>query len=129
MASETLTPNIGLQVPAFNQPSWQVPLNYDLNLLDLMLGGVIPMPALANFVITNIGAQIAANTVQETPAGVVPGNSYTLSQTPALILGFYWNGVFQRPGGLDYTLTGKTITMNTATYASDVVWVIYLKAS
>lgn len=127
MPSETTTPNIGLQVPAFNQSNWQVPLNYDLNLLDLMLGGVIPMPALANFIITSIGAQIAAVTVQETPTGVVPGNAYTLSFVPSLILGFYWNGVFQRPG-IDYTVAGAVITMtNSATATLDTVFAVYLK--
>ena len=42
--STTVTPNIGLQVPAFNQPNWQVPLNYDLNRLDLLLSGNLPLP-------------------------------------------------------------------------------------
>lgn len=127
MPSETTTPNIGLQVPAFNQSNWQVPLNFDLNLLDLMLGGVIPMPALANFIITNIGAQIATVTVQETPAGIVPGNAYTLSFVPSLVLGFYWNGIFQRPG-IDYTVAGAVITMtNSATAPLDTVFVVYLK--
>jgi hypothetical protein len=129
MASETSTPNIGLQVPAYNQSNWQVPINYDLNLLDLMLGGIIPIPALANFVITNIGAQIAAVAVSETPSGVVPGTVYTLSQTPAFVIAFYWNGIFQRPA-LDYTLSGAVITMtNNSTNTSDNVYVVYLAAS
>lgn len=127
MGAETVTPNIGLQVPAFNQSNWQVPTNFNWNLLDLMLGGIIPMPALADFVITNIGTQIAAAFVNETPSGVVPGNSYTLSFTPAVIIAFCWNGIVQRPNGLDYTLTGSVITMNTATSAGDSVYVIYLK--
>ena len=127
MPSETTTPNIGLQVPAFNQSNWQVPLNFDLNLLDLMLGGVIPMPALANFVISNIGAQIAAVAVTETPAGVIPGNAYTLSFVPSIILAFYWNGIFQRPV-LDYTLVGAVVTLTTSSTAlGDTVYVVYLK--
>jgi hypothetical protein len=126
MASETTTPNIGLQIPAFNQPNWQVPINYDLNLLDLMLGGVIPMPALADFIITNLGAQIAANAVSETPAGVVPGNAYTCSQVPNFIFGFYWNGILQRDG-IDFTLSGAVITMtSSATSSGDTVYVKYI---
>jgi len=126
MASETTTPNIGLQVPANNQPNWQVPINYDLNLLDLMLGGIIPMPALADFIITNLGAQIAANAVTETPAGVIPGNSYTCSQVPNFIFGFYWNGILQRDG-IDFTLSGAVITMtNNATATGDNVYVKYI---
>lgn len=128
MGAETVTPNIGLQVPAFNQSNWQVPLNFDLNLLDLMLGGIIPMPALADFIITNIGIQIAAVFVNETPTGVVPGNSYVLTHAPAVVFGFYWNGILQRPNGLDYTLAGSTVTMNTSTSSGDVVWVVYLKS-
>lgn len=127
MASETSTPNIGLQVPAYNQPNWQVPINYDLNLLDLMLGGIIPMPALANFIITNIGAQIAAVSVSETPTGVVPGNVYTLSFAPAFLIAFYWNGVFQRPG-VDYTVSGAVVTMtSSSTSTGDNVFAVYLK--
>jgi len=126
MASETTTPNIGLQVPAYNQPNWNVPLVYDLNLLDQMLGGVIPMPALADFVITNLGVQIAANAVTETPAGVVPGNVYTCSKMPNFIFGFYRNGVFQRPG-LDYSLAGPVITMiGSSTASGDTVFVVYI---
>lgn len=125
MAGETVTPNIGLQVPGFNQPNWQVPLNFDLNLLDLMLGGVIPMPALADFVITNLGAQIAANAVNAAPTGVIPGNSYTLSKVPNYIFGFYWNGVFQRPG-VDYTVTGAVVTMVSSTASGDVVWCTFI---
>lgn len=114
-------------MPAFDQSSWQVPLNYDLNLLDLMLGGIIPMPALANFIITNLGAQIAANSVQETPAGVIPGNAYTLTYTPSFIFAFYWNGVFQRPG-LDYTIAGRVLTLvSAATSTGDNVFAVYMK--
>jgi hypothetical protein len=97
LASETLTPNIQLQVPAYNQPNWQVPINYDLNLLDLMLGGIVPMPALANFIISNIGTQIAAVGVSEAPAGVIPGNAYTLSYAPAFILAFTTTAFFNVP--------------------------------
>lgn len=126
MAAETTTPNINLQVPAYNQPNWQVPTNYNWNLLDLMLGGIIPMPALANFVITNLGAQIASNAVNEVPSGVVPGNAYTLSKTPNFIFGFYWNGIFQRPGA-DYTVTGAVITLTVgATVSGDNVFVVYI---
>jgi len=127
MASETTTPNIGLQVPGFNQPNWQVPTNYNWNLLDLMLGGIIPMPALADFVITNLGAQIAANAKSVAPTGVVPGNAYTLPTVPNFIFGFYWNGVLQRPT-VDYTLSGAVVTFTgtTATSTGDNVWVVYI---
>jgi len=47
-AQTTVTPNIGLQVPAFNQPNWQVPLNYDLNRLDLLLSGNLVLPPITS---------------------------------------------------------------------------------
>jgi hypothetical protein len=126
MASETTTPNIGLQVPAYNQANWQVPIIFDLNLLDQMLGGVIPMPALAGFIITNLGVQVAAVAVSETPTGVIPGNVYTCSQAPHFIFGFYRNGIFQRPG-LDYSLLGAVITMiGSSTSSGDTVFVVYI---
>lgn len=47
MAGETTTPNIGLQVPAFNQGNWQVPTNYDWALIDSIFGPDGPqVPAL-----------------------------------------------------------------------------------
>jgi hypothetical protein len=129
MASETATPNIGLQIPAFDQGNWQVPTNYNWNLLDLIFGGEVTVPALAvtNFIITNIGLQMANSFVTEVPAGVVPGNSYTLANVPTVLFGFYWNGIFQRPG-LDYTLSGATITFTvSATSAGDTVYAVYMK--
>lgn len=43
-AQTTLTPNVSLQIPSFQQTNWQVPLNYDLSLLDQILGGVQTLP-------------------------------------------------------------------------------------
>lgn len=129
MASETLTPNVGFQIPAFNQPNWQVPINYDINLLDLIFGGQFTIPALsvANFIITNIGQQIANSFVAEQPTGVIPGNAYTLSYPPSVIFGFYWNGVLQVPG-VDYNIVGQLITfISAATTTGDVVFALYMK--
>ena len=129
MASETTTPNIGLQIPAFNQPNWQVPTNFNWNLLDLIFGGEVTVPALSvtNFIIANIGIQLANSFVTEAPTGVIPGNAYTLSHTPSVLFGFYWNGIFQRPG-LDYTLLANVITMiSSATSSGDNVYAVYLK--
>lgn len=129
MANETSTPNIGLQIPAFNQPNWQVPTNFNWNLLDLIFGGEVTVPALsvADFVIANIGIQISHSFVTETPAGIIPGNAYTLSFPPTVLFGFYWNGIYQRPV-LDYTLSGTLITMlGRATGIGDNVYAVYLK--
>ena len=40
----TSTPNIGLQLPAYNSTSWQVPIYYDFQTLDSMFGGLTPVP-------------------------------------------------------------------------------------
>ena len=53
--SVTLTPNIQLQVPAYNQSNWQVPLNYDLNRLDLLLSSNMALPNLS--ITGNVTAQ------------------------------------------------------------------------
>jgi hypothetical protein len=129
MAGETSTPNIGLQIPAFNQPNWQVPTNYNWNLLDQIFGGEVTVPGLsvADFIIANIGLQIANSFIKEVPTGVIPGNVYTLANTPSVLYGFYWNGIFQRPG-IDYTLSGNAITLTSgATVAGDTVYAVYNK--
>jgi hypothetical protein len=134
LASETITPNIGLQIPAFNQANWQVPTNYNWNLLDQIFGGEIQVPALDVGVITisNIAAIIAPSFVAETPSGVIPGNAYTLTYVPVVMLGFYVNGIFQRPG-LDYTLggaNGNLVTLtNPTTQVTDTVFAIYLQGT
>lgn len=50
----------------------------------------------------------------ETPGGAINGSNlvYTLlhSPAPAISLLLFKNGVLQRPGGVDYTLAGSTIT-------------------
>lgn len=52
----------------------------------------------------------------ETPTGALTGTSFTLAHTPSpsgsLIL--MKNGLIVSPGGVDYTISGATITMGTA---------------
>lgn len=63
LAQTTLTPNISLQVPAYQQTNWQVPLNFDLNLLDSILGGVQTLPAgTATPAVNVFGTFVTANT-------------------------------------------------------------------
>ena len=45
-AAQTITPNIGLQVPAYNQLNYGTLLNYDLNKIDLLLSGNGLLPAI-----------------------------------------------------------------------------------
>ena len=129
MAGETTTPNVGLQVPSYAQGNWQVPTNYNWNLLDLIFGGEVQIPALdvLDFTIGNIGSQLATVFVNEQPAGAVPGTVYTLNYTPALILGVFYNGLLQRPS-VDYTTLGAVITLGFSTVIGDVVYALYFKA-
>jgi hypothetical protein len=127
MPSATTTPNIGLQVAGFDQPNWQVPTNFNWNLLDLIFGGEITVPALSvtELTVGNLGALFAASLVSETPAGSVPGTTFTLSYAPGCVLGVYWNGLLLRPT-LDYTIAGLTITtINSVT--SGWVYAVYLR--
>lgn len=41
IAQTTSTPNIGLQIPAAGSTNWNLPLNFNFNLLDQLLGGLI----------------------------------------------------------------------------------------
>jgi hypothetical protein len=128
MAGETTTPNIGLQVPAFNQPNWQVPINFDLNQLDLIFGGTVQVPALnvISLTVSSVGALLAAGFIPEVPAGAVPGTLYTTTFLPGLFLALFLNGIFQLPG-TSYSIVGQNITMVNATIAGDVLYVLYFK--
>lgn len=132
MAGETTTPNIGLQVPGFDQANWQVPTNYNWALLDKIFGGEVEVPALfvdmltvGTFIIANFTAQFAAAFVSEVPAGTAPTTTYTCSFIPGVILAVYKNGVFQQPG-LDYNMSGNQIVFVAATTTGDKVYVTYL---
>ena len=129
MAGETTTPNIGLQIAAFDQSNWQVPTNYNWNLLDLIFGGEVQVPALDVGTLTvasGIGALLASAYVAETPSGAVPGTVYTLSYTPGLVLAVCYNGSVLR-AGVDYTVVGAVVTLGFSTSAGDSVYALYFK--
>jgi len=71
MPSETTTPNIGLQVAAFDQSNWQVPTNYNWNLLDLLLSGNAALPALLISGDLMVDGSIIGNVPGTIPAGLV----------------------------------------------------------
>jgi hypothetical protein len=124
MAAETTTPNIGLQVPGFNQANWQVPTNFNWNLLDLIFGGNMQVPALSVGVLTAANLNFSILLAQEVPAGAVPGTVYTLSQVPQVMVAFVYNGAVQRLN-IDYTISGAVVTLNFSTVAGDTVYAIY----
>lgn len=122
----TVTPNIGLQIPAFNQANWQVPTNYNWDLLDQIFGGLVTVPALSvtNLTAANIAASLLPLFNAVTPSGNVPGSVYTLPSAPSFIVGVYYNGLLQRPV-TDYTVTGSTVTLAFSTVSGDNVFVVY----
>ena len=128
MPSETTTPNIGLQIAAFDQANWQVPTNYNWNRLDLIFGGEITVPALSVGVLTagNAGNFVLPPSTAEEPTGAVPGMVYTLSRvpTPAVMLQFTVNGLLLRYG-VDYGVTGNLVTLATPTNLGDNVYAAY----
>lgn len=125
----TLTPNVGLQIPDLNQPNWQVPINYDLNRLDLIFGGEITVPALSVGTLTfttaaGLASLLISSLLQEQPTGSVPGSVYTTSRVIGFPLSFTVNGLAQR-FGIDYTVSGNTLTTNFTTTAGDKLWLVY----
>ena|ERR1700687_1096902 len=68
---------------------------------------------------------------EEIPSGAMPGTSFTLAYppNPAKSLFLVWNGLVLKPDGVDYTLSGSSITtvktIGTATGDSFICWYRY----
>ena len=73
-AQVTPTPNIGLEIPAAGSQNWNLPLNYNFNLLDLLLGGVNPLPNGLTAPYFNVTTGIKIN-------GSYGTNNYVLTST------------------------------------------------
>lgn len=131
--STTVTPNVGLQIPAFNQGNWNVPFNYNWNLLDLIFGGTVVVPAMHITVLTadNMNALVGGLVTSEVPSGAQPGSTFTLSNNAQSMLLICVNGIVQRGAGVspDYTVAGKTVTFNYTIGATDVVTAVYIKGA
>jgi hypothetical protein len=132
MPSEYTTPNIGLQVPFYGQGNWNVPIQYDLNLLDLICGGAVRVPAMHIGVLTadNISGVYLPPSIAETPSGAVPGSVYTLSHTPnpVAMLSFQVNGRILRVN-IDCTVLGNIVTLNNPTPNEAIVYAQYFYSS
>jgi hypothetical protein len=87
-AQQTVTPNIQLQVPAYQQTNWQVPIDYDLSALDALLGGAPILPTGTTPSITQAGVWITANTSATVISNFVgTSNGAFTGQTIRLICG------------------------------------------
>lgn len=71
---------------------------------------------------------VAGLATRETPSGTINGSntSFTLANTPVSgTESVYLNGVLQEPGGIDYTISGGTITYATAPASGDQLRATY----
>ena len=74
--------------------------------------GGAAQPTFRALVSADIPGGAATFADEEIPSGATPGTSFTLahSPSPAASLLLFWNGLLQKPGGVDYTLAGAAIT-------------------
>lgn len=98
-----------------------VTLSSNISSIDLVGAGVSGT-ALGDNITATIpgggGANRTSRTV--TPSGTINGQNkdFTLTDTPDTdSLHLYLNGMYQTPGGVDYTLSGVTITYINAPFA------------
>lgn len=77
---------------------------------------------------TNLGSGFPGNLSSPiTPTGLVNGVNaiYTLPTVPGLIVLIFRNGLLQKGGGVDYTLSGTTITFIVAPLSGDSLLAVY----
>jgi hypothetical protein len=79
-----------------------------------------------NLTINNVGGLLATAFVNETASGAVPGNTYTLSYAPTLLLASCYNGAIMRRG-IDYNITGAVITLTFTTGSGDTIYALYFR--
>jgi hypothetical protein len=90
----TTTPNIGLEIPLGGTPNWNIPLNYNFNLLDQLIGGTQQNP----------GVGLSLKPLFGTGAPAVPctvnnqGQQYFDTSTSPFT-GYVCNGLVWSPSG------------------------------
>ena len=75
-----------------------------------------------------INDNFATPAYNETPTGSIDGSNkdFTLANTPAThSLQVFLNGMYQTPGGEDYTLSGLTITFVSAPLTGSILRAFY----
>jgi hypothetical protein len=75
-----------------------------------------------------VGFALQSSVHGEVPAGTTPGTVYTLSAQPPgdTLSTLTKNGEYLRPGGVDYTLSGLTITLTAPTTLGDQLYATWL---
>jgi hypothetical protein len=77
------------------------------------------------------GSALSLDVRRETPAGAVDGanTAFTLATAPMASGEFVFkNGVLQHPAGVDYTLSGTTVTFTVAPAGGSILWAVYFAA-
>lgn len=75
-----------------------------------------------------VGFALESSVHGEVPAGAIPGSSYTLSAQPPgdTLSTLTKNGEYLRPGGVDYVLSGVSITLMVPTVGGDQLYATWL---
>lgn len=100
--------------------------DYTLSGGNLLLTFTTDAPNPENPGLSAVYLVMAGTLTVEQPSGAYPGTVYTLGTAPGggVLAGLYYDGLFQRPG-IDYTLSGTTITLNFTTAAGDNIYAVH----
>lgn len=77
---------------------------------------------------SNLGSGFPVNLSSPlAPTGTIDSSNtvFTLPSTPSTVVLVYLNGLLQKGGGSDYTLSGTTITFVVAPLTNDTLLVVY----
>lgn len=79
-SGQSVTANAGLQVPAYQQSNWQVPIIFDLNRLDSIFGGSYAVPSITlSGAITNANQAATKAYVDATAQGYLQASGATMT--------------------------------------------------
>jgi hypothetical protein len=76
----------------------------------------------------NLGTGFPLNTSSPVaPTGTINGSNavFTLPTAPGPVVLIFRNGLLQQGGGIDYTLSGSTVTFSVAPLTGDTVLAVY----
>lgn len=73
------TPNIGLNLPSYASPNWNIPLNQNFSILDNYLGGVNTFPNALKASITGSAANLSGGVLGSVPYQVSSGSTLFVS--------------------------------------------------
>lgn len=77
---------------------------------------------------TNLGTGFPLNSSSPVaPTGTINGVNvtFTLPTTPGPVVMIFRNGILQQGGGVDYTLSGSTVTFVVAPLPGDILLTVY----